>query len=401
MAFRPSNPKIGAKSVPDRPTVRPSERLTELALRAAQPPSSGTITLWDGSLKNFGCRISSKGTRSFVVLLGSGRRHTIGRYPIVSLADARAAARRALAEKVLGKERPGSIGYRAAVAEFIDMCTEKNRPGTVAEYRRLLTSHFPLGSIKLSEITIGQIEKHLKALIGRPSEQRHAFVAIKMFFGWAQKRRYVLNNPCDALFGLPKPSSRSRVLSREELRAVLSQARSEIGAYGSIVQLLILTGQRRGEIAALQWDWINEKERTITLPASLCKNGREHLFPYGRMVADVLKRIPRQSPFLFPAAKERRTGKPATIFAGWNKPKAAFDARCKIAPWTLHDLRRTFATNLADLQVPPHVTERILNHASGTISGVAAIYNRHSYLAEMRQAIDAWETRLSELCACS
>lgn len=376
---------------------RPTDKLTEFSLRAAEPPLSGTVTLWDGGLKNFGCRISAKGTKSFIVLLGSGRRHTIGRYPLVSLADARAAARRILAEKALGKERPGSISYRAAVEEFIEVCNEKNRPGTVVEYRRLLNSHFPFGTTKLSEITIGQIEKYLKGLAGRPSEQRHAFVAIKMFFKWSLKRHYILANPCDALFGLPKPPSRSRVLTNDELRAVLLQARAEVGAYGKIVELLILTGQRRGEIAALQWDWINEKERTISLPSAICKNGREHVFPYGDLAVAVLKTIPRRSPYLFPATKERRIGQPATTFAGWNKPKAALDGRCDIAHWTLHDLRRTFATNLAALQIPPHVTERLLNHASGTISGVAAIYNRHAYIEEMRQAVEAWEKRLIEL----
>lgn len=376
---------------------RPTDRLTELALRAAQTPRAGTVTLWDGGLKNFGCRISSKGTKSFVVLLGSGRRHTIGRYPIISLAEARAAARRLLAEKMLGKERPGSISYRAAVDELIDICKEKNRPGTVVEYRRLLNSHFPFGATKLSEITIGQIENYLKKLSERPSEQRHAFVAIKMFFRWALKRRYVLINPCDGLFGLPKMPSRSRVLTHEELRVVLTQARAEIGAYGAIVELLILTGQRRGEIAALEWDWINERERTITVPAAICKNGREHVFPYCEMTAAILKMIPRRSRHLFPATKERRAGQPATIFACWNKPKTALDARCNIASWTLHDLRRTFATNLAALQVPPHVTERLLNHSTGTISGVAAIYNRHTYMDEMRQAMEAWEARLTTL----
>ena len=72
--------------------------LTELAIRTSELPGSGTLTLWDGALKNFGCRVSAKGTKSFIVLLASGRRHTIGRYPILSLAEARAAAKRALEE---------------------------------------------------------------------------------------------------------------------------------------------------------------------------------------------------------------------------------------------------------------------------------------------------------------
>jgi integrase len=362
-------------------------------------PVSGTLTLWDGGLKNFGCRVSAKGTKSFIVLLASGRRHTIGRYPILSLAEARAAAKRALAEKTLGKIRPNTTGYLAAVAEFLERSTEKNRPGTVGEYKRLLTSHFPFGTARLADITSEQIERRLKPLSDRPSEQRHAFMAIKVFFNWALKRRYVHSNPCAALFSPSKATSRSRVLTDKELRAVLKQARAEVGAYGKIVELLILTGQRRGEIVALEWEWINEKERIITLPSSITKNGREHALPYGPMVAAVLKTIPRTSAYLFPATKERRKGQPVTVFGGWNRPKVALDKRCKIAPWTLHDLRRTFATDLAALGTPIHVTEKLLNHISGTVSGVAAVYNRHAYIDEMRAAIEAWERQLAAITA--
>ena len=131
------------------------------------------------------------------------------------------------------------------------------------------------------------------------------------------------------------------------------------------------------------------------MPASLTKNNREHIFPYGPLVATVLKAIPRTSAYLFPATKLRRKGQPVTVIAGWNGPKVALDKRCNISPWTLHDLRRTFATNLAALGTPIHVTEKLLNHISGTVSGVAAIYNRHAYLDEMRAAIEAWEKRLS------
>ena len=158
------------------------------------------------------------------------------------------------------KVRPNTTGYANAVDEFIERSAEKNRPGTVSEYKRLLTSHFPFGTTRLHDITSEQIEKRLKPLGDRPSEQQHAFTAINVFFNWAQKRRYVQSNPCVALFSPSKSESRTRVLTDSELRTVLKQARAETGAYGKIVELLILTGQRRGEIAALEWKWIDEKE---------------------------------------------------------------------------------------------------------------------------------------------
>jgi integrase len=97
------------------------------------------------------------------------------------------------------------------------------------------------------------------------------------------------------------------------------------------------------------------------------------MFPYGTITAAILERIPRESDYVFPASRTNVRGTPTTSFNGWPKCKEAFDAKCPIAHWTLHDLRRTFATNLAALGVPPHVTERLLNHVTGTISGVAAI----------------------------
>jgi len=88
---------------------------------------------------------------------------------------------------------------------------------------------------------------------------------------------------------------------------------------------------------------------------------------------------------------------PNTVYYSWAKDKCSFDQLCHVAHWTLHDLRRTFSTNLAGLQTPPHVLERILNHSSGTISGIAAIYNRFRYMDEMRQAIGVWEAKLASL----
>ena len=108
------------------------------------------------------------------------------------------------------------------------------------------------------------------------------------------------------------------------------------------------------------------------------------------------ERIPHLSDFLFPASRDTARGKPTTIFNGWGKAKAEFDKKCGV-DFRLHDLRRTFATNLAALGTPVQVTEKLLNHVTGTISGVAAIYNRYSYLDEMRAAVTAWEAKLQTL----
>jgi integrase len=176
--------------------------------------------------------------------------------------------------------------------------------------------------------------------------------------------------------------------------------------FSRIVTLLVLTGQRRGEIAALEWDWINTKDCTITIPASITKNKMEHAFPYGTGVATVLRSLKEQSRYLFPATCSTwRAGKPTTVFNAWGKSKDAFDKECGVTGWTLHDLCRTFGTNLASLKVPPHIVERLINHkfgsiqnqTGGVVSAVAEVYNRHLYIEEMRDAIVAWEHWLLEI----
>ena len=117
------------------------------------------------------------------------------------------------------------------------------------------------------------------------------------------------------------------------------------------------------------------------------------------MVTAILERIPRESEYLFPASRAKARGKLTTSFNGWSKSKETFDKGCEISPWTLHDLRRTFATNLAALGTPIHVTEKLLNHVSGTTGGLVGIYQRHAYADEMRTAMLTWEKRLSAIIA--
>ncbi|MCW5688469.1 MAG: site-specific integrase [Pseudolabrys sp.] len=386
-------------------------RLTDLALRALSPPGSGQQTHWDESLPGFGVRVSQGGTKTFIVMHGADRRRiSIGRYPVVSLTDARAEAKRLLAEATLGRTRPATISWEKATAEFLEMCDGRNKPRTVAGYRRLLNRHFSsLERMQMAEIRSGDVTRRLDRLKDTPSERHHAYVAVKVFFRWAMRRGYVHANPCDQVQLAPVKSERERALSDAELVTVLRAARGQPFPFGPLVQLIALTGQRRGEIATLQWDWIDTANRTITLPAAATKNRRAHTFPYGDLVAGILERLPRTSEFVFPAARPIARGRETTIFNGWGKAKDALDAAIatalaeqghgdKLLPhWTLHDLRRTFATQLAALSIPVHVTEKLLNHVSGTISGVAAVYNRHSYMGEMRTAVAAWEARLTAL----
>jgi integrase len=259
----------------------------------------------------------------------------------------------------------------------------------------------------MSEITSHDIATRIERIKDAPSERNHALAAAKIFFNWAQKpaRRYVLTNPCEGMAPTKRPS-RKRVLTDKELVAVYCTATERDDDFSRIVRLLILTGQRRGEVAALEWEWFEKTGCTITLPETVTKNRKDHTFPYGPDVVAILERLAGQSQYLFPANRAIwRKGKRTTVFNSWGKSKAAFDKACGISGWTLHDLRRTFSTNLAGLKVPPHIVERLINHKFGSIqnqtdglvSAVAEIYNRHLYMDEMREAIIAWGCRLAEI----
>ena len=379
----------------------PKATLTELSIRNLAPPATGQVTYWDKMLAGFGLRISQGGTKSFVVMYGATRqRATIGRYPAIRLADARAEAKRIVAQHTLGKHRVKNITFDEAKQLFLAASAAKNKPRTTADYRRLLDRHFRLGRTMMGDIAQHDIMRRVHKLSKTPAEQNHAFAVVKIFFRWAKRNHYIESNP---LAELPMPAakrSRDRVLSPQELSEVYGKALAYPYPFGPIVALLLLTGQRRGEIGALEWSWIDRQTQTITLPASLTKNKREHTFPYGDMVAEILDGLPETEDFLFPASRAHVRGKPTGTYNGWAKTKPKFDATLEdVAAYTLHDLRRTFSSNLAALGTPIHVTEKLLNHVSGTVSGVAAVYNRHTYLDEMRETVIAYEQHLAKLLA--
>lgn len=374
--------------------------LTNLAVRTAAPPPLGTVTLWDASLKNFGLRISQGGTKTWIVLVASGRRHSIGHYPAISLADARKEARRILAEKELGRVRPTRTAFDDAVQSFLADAGTRCRPRTVRDYTRLL-KHLSFGRTALAEIAPRIILKQLTPL--PVSEKHHAFTAARAFFRWCVQQHLIDRSPVENIVTPQNGKPRERVLTEQELTSLLrllSASRSDFNPFYRIVELLILTGQRRGEIAALQWEWINEQERSITFPSTITKNGRTHTIPYGDIAGGILAANPRMEgcPYVFPAARKRN--EKTTVFNGWGKPKAALDMACGVTDWTLHDLRRTYSSTMAYLGVPQVVVEKLLNHVSGgTLSPIASVYNRHAYMNEMRDAVLRYEAYLTTLIA--
>lgn len=362
--------------------------LTDLAIRALPSPEQGQKTYFDDALRGFGVRVSQGGAKSFVVMYGEARRlKTVGRYPDKSLKDARAAAKAFLAGD---KPDPSRVTVANAMTAFIAHCERNNKPRTVADYKRLLGRYLPSG--RLAAISRAGLLATLNKLAGVPAEQSHAMTAVSVFLNWCVATGQLHTNPLYGLRGLGSIRKRERVLSPAELKAVLTHALAYPYPFGHIVALCITTGQRsHAEIGTLQWHQIAAD--SIYLPPSVTKNGREHLFPTAELTRDVLKTVPRTADLLFPG----RSGAP---WKGWGKAKAAFDEGLEeVRPYTLHDLRRTFASVHAELGTPIHVLEKALNHISGRFAGVAGIYNRYTYFEEMTEACRAYEAHLQKIIA--
>ena len=354
-------------------------------------PETGQKTHFDDALPGFGVRVSQGGSKSFVVMYGERRQlKTLGRYPELKLADARLAAKRVQAEApdqtTIATPLP-ELSFTEARERFLLDSRERNKPRTADDYHRLLHRHFVFEA-DVDSLTRADIMTVIGKLSKTPSEQRHAFLAIRTMMNWCVKRGVIENSPVPSLSF--QTTSRSRVLSDDELRAVWQQAASFGYPYGTIVQLLILTGQRKGEIAHLRRSWIGGGE--IVFPAGFTKNKREHRLPLGKWAEALIAPLPETADLFFPSRISDE--KP---FNGWSKCKRRFDQEIEVSPYTLHDLRRTFSSKHAQIGTPIHVTEKLLNHASGTVSGVAAIYNRHTYADEMRVATEAYEAHLAKL----
>lgn len=364
-------------------------RLTDKTLHALKVPKAGAVIYHDDLIPGFGVRVSEGGTKSFVLTHGPRRqRETVGRVGILGLSEARGEARRRLAEYTLGRTQPLAISWNDALEDYLAQLKPTVRWRTHADYGYILKRHFRYGATRLSEVTPHEIQKCIEKLSETPAMQQRAFVVLRTFIHWAHRRHYLEQNPMERMKAPHPYIPRERILTDEELRRVWNAAGED--DFGKIVKLLILTGQRRGEITALTGAMVSAE--TITLPSTLTKNGRTHTIPLGMRTRELLGNSRRAEICYFPAR-----GK-ATPFNGFSKSKGKLDNRCGVLDWTLHDLRRTFASGLASLGIALPVIERLLNHVSGTFGGIVGVYQRYDFMPEMREAIGKWENHIKTLC---
>ncbi len=371
----------------------PTILLTDLSIRTLKR-SGAQIDYWDEKTPAFGVRVG-KERKTFIAKLNN-RRIKIGNYPDLSLAEARRKALALKSDKTSGAARP--IKFSEALEKFYEIHVSRLKPRTQLRLKYGLNKHLKpkLGKKILSAIVPGDISEITDGLIETPSEALHTFSYARIFFRWCVPR-YIPHSPTEGLKPPSRYIPRKRVLTDSEIRTVWQSAERIGYPFGDMLLLLLLTGQRWSEIASLRWPFINQKNRTITLPDT--KNGIEHTFPFGPLSAAILTNVPRlnSTDLLFPGRDDQ------SPWNGSGKAKWLLKNTCKIDDWMILDLRRTFATKLAELGTPPHIIERLLNHklgslqTAGVITAVAAVYNRHLYIDEMREAVIGWEKRLREI----
>ena len=372
-------------------------RLTDIVIKHLPAPGAGQKAYADDAIPGFSVRVSQGGAKTFCLVSGATReRVTIGRYPILGLAEARQEAKRLLAERTLGKHRPVRMPFEDAIAIFVAEKTQKNRARTIVENERILRKYFvPLHRRNLADLTAPDLTRILDKLSDTPGTALHAFWTLRTFLRWCYKRGYIERNPIERLDPPSKTIFRERVLSDDELTKVWAAAQSIGYPFGTIVQLLLLTGQRRSGIGSLRADYLQPTTPSV-LPSDLTKNRRSHTFPVGPLGAQVLATVPS-------ATSARRSrhprGSTETSFSGWSRAFSALHAQGehRARGSARHDLRRTFATGLQRLGVKIEVIEALLNHISGTRAGIVGVYQRYHYQDEMRDAVERWEQHLGTI----
>lgn len=348
--------------------------LTDITIQRLPLQTHSQKIYWDESLPGFGVRVG-KQTKTFILMRGKTRRLiTLGRYPHTSLKSARNAA---MLEKSR-KYRKEDFSSSKAVQLFLDDAKTRVEPPTHGQYTHYLKFFNLKGS--LSDITRTGVRRKLDELEGKPTAQNMAFVTLRNFLNWCAARDYIDRNPIIGMEPPNKLASRDRVLSDEELKAIWKATEPNEGSPGwrkfcRIMRVLICSGQRRQEIAELQPEHVTD---FLHFPDT--KNGLAHMIPVTPLVREHLDIVPFN-------------------FNDWNRCKELLDTKSGVTDWVIHDLRRTFSTNCAKLEVPIHVTEKILNHTtSAVLTNVALIYNRHKYIKEMDDALMAHEEHIRKIC---
>jgi integrase len=371
-------------------------RLTAKGIEAVRA-ADDRRELADDYMRGLYLVVQPTGSKSWAVRYrhgGRSHKHTVGPYPAFDLKQARDAAAKVLRAVAEGRhpEQRQSGSVEDAVAQFLERHGKNYRPKPRSEAERLLRLHVVgnWGRRKLEEITRADV-RAMVARIKAPIAANRVLSIVRKLFNWAVENDLIVNSPVAGLKAPHAETSRDRVLTDDELRRVWQAAEGLGPLNGAVVRLLVLTGQRRNEVAHMQWGELDLEKRLWTLPRERVKNDRRHEVPLSPQAVATIQALPRISDrFVFSTNAES----PVNDFG---KNKGRLDELSGVSDWVLHDLRRTVASGMARLGISLSVIEKVLNHVSGSFAGIVGVYQRHEFADEKRAALEKWAEHVERL----
>ena len=430
--------------------------LTDAAIKKLKAPATGQRDIADGAdVKGLVVRVSSKARVFYMTFRapvdGKQARIRIGEYGAISLEEAREKGRsyrrlleqgidpreherqeaerklreaqealqkaekqeqNTFARAVYGKKTPSdddlAQGFEESLKDgFLAHCRKANLRRW-RERKRYFDVYVPSEwrDRQIDEITRDDVE----TLLGEIEAERGPVIAnrviesLRAMFNWLIAKKRATDNPAAKLQSDVPEVERDRVLSDNEVSTVWNASEGLSVPYRAYIRLLLLTGQRRNEVATMRWRDVDLDGAIWEIPRDSSKMDRAHTVPLSPVAIEILGSLPRfaatgDNGFVF------TTGDGTTHIAAYSKIKAKLDELiaeavdkgegARVDSWRIHDLRRSAASGMARFGVALHVIEKVLNHSGGAISGVAAIYNRHGYDAEKRQALEAWANHVA------
>ncbi len=364
----------------------PNVHLTDLSVRAIKG-SDKYVTYWDDATPGFGIRVGKR-SKTWTVMRGRAReRVTIGRYPDVSLSEARTEAKRLLSTAPAAKHT--SKTWAQARDEFQIENYKDSRSSWPGIVKLFFAKHLKeLDHRQLADITDSDIKRVLDKLAATPSTQLHTYRVSRTFLKWCTRppRRYLLRSPMEGYEPPGKDRKGTRTLTDDELIAVWKAAGS---LSRPVLRLLVLWGLRNGEACALSRNWV--KDGVLTIPGGNTKNGRDHGIPILPLAQSILDDRLEISEYYF---RGRYSNETHLTPGSLNRMLREVQEETGTKDWTLRDIRRTFRSNMARLKVPREVCEVLINHAPPVLD---EIYDRYDRLEEKREALAKHEAFVLQL----
>jgi integrase len=381
----------------------PIVKLTARSVARLKPPDVGQIDYFDDSLPGFGLRVSAGGRRAWVLLYRHGtlkRRLTLGPYPDLPLAAARDKARDHLREVAHGRDPAAekAAGRKAETfAELAENYLERYAKKRKRSWRKdelaLARDLLPrFATLKATAITRRDINRLLDSIVdrGAPIQANRTFGILRRIYSWGIERDIVAVNPCHGIRAPGEEKARDRVLTPDELRAVWNALAPEQAQISAMFKLRILTAQRGGEVSTIRRSDFDLQSAWWTIPGELSKNGLAHRVPLAPQVVEIVKEALRSAgddECLFPSPTSD-----GPVRSIW-RAVARIRKRSGVE-FRPHDLRRTAASLMTGMGISRLTVSKILNHVE---SDITSVYDRHSYDAEKRQALEAWAARVEQI----